>query len=273
MAMHTGAEARPLLARFSTVEPRETGNKAPNDTSSFASNLTNHLTQALHFLFTGVFALDSTTYDPILLMLNASTRSDRDTLTERWRDHKLAEMNFVGIVAALLAGCLTSTGSWPSLLPADTTSPWPIRTSFLTGLLLALASILSAANLTIRLHRLSSHRDALPLIRCLMARRPPWGRVGGEEELRTPGTFAVYTWQMPVMFLTASVVCMIVGMCALVWASVGEQGFSNVDGSLKGNGKVAITFTTVTVTVVVVFFAGQMSLYHMPKKSELVEED
>ncbi|PSK40017.1 hypothetical protein B9Z65_7957 [Elsinoe australis] len=40
----------------------------------------------------------TTTYDPIFALLNADTRDERDRLTEKWRDHKLSELNFIGIV-------------------------------------------------------------------------------------------------------------------------------------------------------------------------------
>ena len=40
----------------------------------------------------------ATTYDPILLLLNADDEAQRDELTHRWKDSKLQELNFVGIV-------------------------------------------------------------------------------------------------------------------------------------------------------------------------------
>lgn len=42
----------------------------------------------------------TTTYDPIFALLNADTRDERDRLTENWRDHKLSELNFIGIVVS-----------------------------------------------------------------------------------------------------------------------------------------------------------------------------
>ncbi|KAF3001823.1 hypothetical protein E8E13_003538 [Curvularia kusanoi] len=79
----------------------------------------------------GIYAPDPATYDPIEILLNAATEDERDELTARWRDNKLSELNFVGVVAALLAGVLTSTGSWPSILPSGELSPWPIRTTWM----------------------------------------------------------------------------------------------------------------------------------------------
>lgn len=42
----------------------------------------------------------TTTYDPIFALLNADTTEEQDNLTEKWRDHKLAELNFIGIVVS-----------------------------------------------------------------------------------------------------------------------------------------------------------------------------
>jgi hypothetical protein len=50
--------------------------------------------------------------------------------------------------SALLAGVLTSTGSWPNILPNGEESPWSVRTSWYCGIILSLFSILSAADQT-----------------------------------------------------------------------------------------------------------------------------
>lgn len=39
-----------------------------------------------------------TTYDPIFSLLNAEEKKERDSLTKEWIDHKLQELNFIGIV-------------------------------------------------------------------------------------------------------------------------------------------------------------------------------
>ena len=39
-----------------------------------------------------------TTFDPIYSLLNASEDKERDELTKRWKDNKLQELSFVGIV-------------------------------------------------------------------------------------------------------------------------------------------------------------------------------
>lgn len=40
----------------------------------------------------------STTYGPIYRILNTDDEKEQDRLTERWKDNKLQELNFVGIV-------------------------------------------------------------------------------------------------------------------------------------------------------------------------------
>ena len=47
---------------------------------------------------TGLVAPSRTTYDTICILLNTDDEKERDELTKRWRDHKLEELNFVGIV-------------------------------------------------------------------------------------------------------------------------------------------------------------------------------
>lgn len=42
----------------------------------------------------------TTSYDPVFALLNAETAEERDKYTERWRDHKLEELNFIGIVVS-----------------------------------------------------------------------------------------------------------------------------------------------------------------------------
>ena len=60
--------------------------------------------------------MESTTSDPIEILLNTEDHDHRDELTKQWRDHKLAELNFVGVVVssfilgfnADLLGCTSS---------------------------------------------------------------------------------------------------------------------------------------------------------------------
>ncbi len=148
-------ERSPMLRQSSEIA------KPDNDHSTFWT--------ILHFFGGGIYAPDAATYDPIEILLNTEDEKEKDELTVRWRDNKLSELSFIGVVAALLAGVLTSTGSWPQVLPSGRESPWPIRTAWYCGIILSLFSILTAADQTVRLHRLSAHRDGLDGIRRLLA--------------------------------------------------------------------------------------------------------
>jgi hypothetical protein len=124
------------------------------------------------------------------------------------------------VQSALLAGVLTSTGSWPTILPNGMESPWPVRTSWYCGIILSLLSIISAADQTVRLHRLSSHRDGLANIRRLLSKGSRSERTGR----RAPSVLQIMTWQMPVMFLVTATICMVVGMFLLVWSATAHLG-------------------------------------------------
>jgi hypothetical protein len=52
----------------------------------------------LQFFGGGIYAPDPSTYDPIEILLNAEDPEEQNTLTARWRDNKLSELNFVGVV-------------------------------------------------------------------------------------------------------------------------------------------------------------------------------
>jgi hypothetical protein len=179
----------------------------------------------------GIYLPDPSTYDPIEILLNTYNLSERDELVKRWRDDKLNELNFVGVVvsiasisatalltmikSALLAGVLTSTGSWPNIITTGKPFPWYVRTSWYCGIITSLLSIISAADQTVRLHRLSSHRDGLTNLHKLLCKGSTWKSTGR----RAPSYLQILTWQMPVMFLITATICMIVGMFLLVWSA------------------------------------------------------
>jgi hypothetical protein len=50
------------------------------------------------FFSSGLVSPNSTVNGPVEVLLNTTDRKERDKLTEKWRDHKLAELNFIGIV-------------------------------------------------------------------------------------------------------------------------------------------------------------------------------
>ncbi|KAF2836906.1 hypothetical protein M501DRAFT_1018319 [Patellaria atrata CBS 101060] len=210
------------------------------------------------FFRSGIFASDATTYDPIYMLLNADDQEEKDALTEQWRDYKLKELNFIGVMAALLAGVLTSTGSWPHLLPAERATPWPARTAWFCGLVLALTSITTAADHYIRLCRLSTHRDSMERIRQLLS------GIKVREDNESPGEvrpkrLQIYIWQLPVLLLTASVICMILGMLFLCWAATIERWPD--EPWFDDNARIALAVSIVTAVCGMIFIASQISLY------------
>jgi hypothetical protein len=52
----------------------------------------------IDFLSGGIYAPNASTYDPIEIILNTEDADDQDRLTERWRDNRLSELSFVGVV-------------------------------------------------------------------------------------------------------------------------------------------------------------------------------
>lgn len=187
--------------------------------------------------------------------------------------------------AALLANVLTSTGSWPNLLPPGTTTPWPVRTSWFCGIAFALASVLTAADQTIRLHRMAGHRDGLVLIRQSL-RTKDRVLIGTEWKYR-PRQMQVYAWQLGVLFLAGSVLFMMSGLIFLVWSAVVEdlgqgRGFDE-NGKVRALPRsaefisliarqVAVIFTVVALSVAVVFVVGQATLYHPVPKGGDIED-
>jgi hypothetical protein len=59
------------------------------------------LKKVLQFFGGGIYAPDSTTYDPLEILLNTKDKEEQDELTTLWRDNKLSELNFVGVVVSL----------------------------------------------------------------------------------------------------------------------------------------------------------------------------
>jgi hypothetical protein len=94
-----------------------------------------------------------------------------------------------------------------------------VRTSWFCGIILSLFSILTAADQTVRLHRLSSHRDGLEIIRNLLSKTNGERSHSAETGRRVPSLLQIMTWQMPIMFLTSATLCMIVGLFLHVWSA------------------------------------------------------
>ncbi|KAK2052597.1 hypothetical protein LY76DRAFT_598480 [Colletotrichum caudatum] len=256
----------PLLGSCQEVERAGT-----RSTSSSFRDKSGGVTSFVTNIFRGgLFSPPTLTYDPLVLLLNHDEESERDRLTEKWKDNKLQELNFVGVVAALLANVLTSTGSWPNLLQPGTTTPWVVRTCWFCGIAFALASVLTAADQTIRLHRMAGHRDGLILIRKSL-RTKDRVLVGTEWKYR-PRQMQVYAWQLGVLLLSGSVACMMSGMVFLVWSAVVEDIVRGV--GFGDNGKVAVVFTVVALATAVIFIVGQATIYGpLPKGGDIEDSE
>lgn len=200
----------------------------------------------------------TTAYDGIDLMLNCEDDGERDELTRNWRDHKLQELNFVGTVVristspyipptnckpvktknalennqdekgALLASCLSSTSAWPDVLNNGRDKPWSVRALWFSGLVFALFAVMISGLQSMRLHRLSAHRDGLAKIRAGLAggrgrsdlsKRNASSTGMGGLKTRLPRWFQVYAWDAGHAFLILSVALMIAGIAVLVWVS------------------------------------------------------
>lgn len=202
-----------------------------------------------------LMAPNQTAHECVVMLLNEEDAERKDQLTEKWRNHKLEELNFIGVVGALLATVLTSTGSWPTVLANGNRQPWPCRAFWYCGILFALAAVLVAAQQTIRLHRLSAHPHGLAYIRsCLFGRRR-------RDGLLVPNKLQIYAWQASVMMLTVAVACMVTGMMVLVWVSTNWGPYKNPrDNWWDENAKLAVTFTAVAVATLAVLMMTQISL-------------
>ncbi|TKA61796.1 hypothetical protein B0A55_11318 [Friedmanniomyces simplex] len=242
--------------------PLDAGERETRDNTKFPSEVT-ALGAFLSIFQGGLIAPTRMTYDSIDYLLNAPTVAERDELTKRWCDHKLEELNFVEVVGALLTGCLTSTGlvviwgsSWPTILSSGIETPWIVRTCWYCGIVFSLFAVLTAAQQSIRLHRLAAHRDAWKNIRIFMGAK--WRDEEGVVRIR-PRRFQVFGWQASIMFLTFSVLTMVLGICLLVWTGT-MTGPLQTGGWWGHNAKLAVTWSIVTLATLVVFLFAQVSL-------------
>ncbi|KAM0343762.1 hypothetical protein ACHAPU_008189 [Fusarium lateritium] len=184
----------------------------------------------------------STACDTIIRLLNEQDEKKRDEMTKNWRNHKVEELNFVGTLGALLASCLSSTSSWPDVLPNGQKKPWLVRTMWFSGLVFALFSVVIAGVQSMRLHRLSSHPDGLKMIRNSLGRK----RLSDNKSL--PSWLQVYAWEFSLAFLVLAVLTMVVGLTILIWAGAEYGPLKPKDaGWWDGNSK-ASDFSRILTT-------------------------
>ncbi|TKA43921.1 hypothetical protein B0A54_05682 [Friedmanniomyces endolithicus] len=146
--------------------------------------------------------------------------------------------------------------SWPSILSSGVESPWIVRTCWYCGIVFSLFAVLTAAQQSIRLHRMSTHRDAWRNIRLFMGAK--YRDEEGVVRIR-PRRFQVFGWQASIMFLTFSVLTMVLGMCLLVWTAT-IKGPLQTGGWWSNNAKLAVTWSSVTGATIIVFLFAQISL-------------
>jgi hypothetical protein len=86
--------------------------------------------RVLQFFGGGIFVADPTTYDPLEILLNTEDEDERNELTTRWRDNKLSELSFVGVVVRTGSLHFVSRGG-PSYLGIHSIHGW--KTTCISG--------------------------------------------------------------------------------------------------------------------------------------------
>jgi hypothetical protein len=74
------------------------GRSSQSGSSNQEDNAQSKVLTMLQFFGGGIYAPDPSTYDPIKLLLNEEDPDKRDELTTTWKDNKLSELSFVGVV-------------------------------------------------------------------------------------------------------------------------------------------------------------------------------
>lgn len=115
--------------------------------------------------------------------------------------------------------------------------------------------MLIAAQQSVRLHRLCTHRNAYDKVRRLLSHKHRCPRTG----YALPRDGLVYTWQLSVLFLTLSVLAMITGIFILIWSSTGNNGPN--ESWWNDQAKLAVAFTVVFIVVAGLFVFEQLELY------------
>ncbi|KAE9373817.1 hypothetical protein N431DRAFT_482728 [Stipitochalara longipes BDJ] len=217
----------------------------------------NYFAQMLSRLI-GVFMPYDAMYHHAKFVLNEKklVKEDMEVINE-WKAARLEELNFVGIVAALLASVITS------ILTGSAILSWPIRALCLSALISVLISICIATQQTITLTRMCYDQRSVKKFRHALtkferrARRPTNSpqeemeitreprecsskqdgadiEIGvttcDTEETSTeakklePSKLQVYVWQIPFMLLTISIILFVVGLNIWVFeAATREQ--------------------------------------------------
>jgi hypothetical protein len=81
-----------------TMAPRAQNGSLQQETSNSKRKCQTGCFFAPQMFGGGIYLPDPTTYDPVEILLNTQDIDERNELTKRWRDNKLSELNFVGVV-------------------------------------------------------------------------------------------------------------------------------------------------------------------------------
>ncbi|KAG8531830.1 uncharacterized protein KY384_003466 [Bacidia gigantensis] len=200
-----------------------------------------------------IFAQWPSMHDPIKYLLNVADHHEADTLTEKWVQGKLQELQYVGLSGALVTGTIASAFSWFSV-PDD---PWSTQACWTSALLLGFTAIAVATQQTIGLARLCSCEDGWLKVRCLLGEKNPFygsqdkrpyfshHRMHREDRVRMKKS-QLWIWQTPVMLLNFAILLFVVGLMIAIFVRASRTHW---DWS-KGQIQIAIFFGCA------VFFSG-----------------
>ena len=184
--------------------------------------------------------------EPIEQLVNAPVEQQNER-TKAWKEAKLAELSLVGLAvrtprissttmvakltyiqSALVSGVCASAFSWYNITP----QPYPVRSVWYSGLLLALVSITIAVQQSVALHRLSSNQDGLAKLRSMLSYKH-----AGVLKARYS---QVYIWQTPVMLLNVSIFFFLIGLVIVVFRT-GETEAEDIRVGLHEPVKQSVT--------------------------------
>jgi len=210
-----------------------------------------------------------------------NTKQYSEDVTREWKKAMLNELNFVGIVAGLVATIITS------FLAGSPVLSWPVRALFLSALLFVLISISIAAQYTMTLTRLCYNpRSTKRLKRALQKiakekekdteggnreggqKSPAEINVEGEEEEQAttgglqPSRMQLYAWQIPVVLLAVAVLKLVIGLNIWVFeAAVAEPTWGD-------DKKTAVFFGVMAAFATMNFFISCAAIIRMGSYGE-----
>ncbi|CEI67905.1 unnamed protein product [Fusarium venenatum] len=105
--------------------------------------------------------------------------STRDTMTGWWIERKIAELSFVGLTCALLAGVVAAAFSWQDLKDLS----WPTKGLWYGSLIIDLTSICLATQQSLTLHRLSCYTNKCERVREMLSKSSSYQAHPSEAEV------------------------------------------------------------------------------------------